>query len=156
LHPTFVAPYANMGMCYLELGQFDSAGVMLRIAAGMNPYNYTVLSALGRLYFEQGNYRDAEKTLLRAHRLAPDKNEPLAGLIRLYEKTGDVDKWLEYLKLLVARDNAPLQSVTQLAEFYLGRGNLAQAARLYRRAVTLGLDSTYVNQLRRDYPQLRF
>ena len=154
LHPTFVAPYANLGMCYLQLGQLDSAEVMLRIAVGMNPYNSIIYNTLGRTYFEQGDYPRAEEMLLRAHKLSPSKLEPLVGLVKLYEKIRDLDSWLRYLNELIVHEDAPFQALTELAEYHLNHRHFAQAAPLLKRAVALGLDSTYVAQLQKKYPQL--
>jgi Tfp pilus assembly protein PilF len=154
LHPTFVAPYANMGMCYLNLGRFDSAAVMLRIAVGMNPYNFVVHNTLARTYYEQGNYAKAEEMLRRAHKLSPSELQPLVGLVQLYKKINDLDNWLEFLSELVAHDNAPLTALTELATYHLNHRQFVAAAPLYRRAAAQGLDSTYINRLRRDYPQL--
>lgn len=154
LHPTFVAPYANMGMCYHQLGQFDSALAMLHIAAGMNPHNPIVHNSLARTYYERGDYAEAEVALKRAHRMSPAKMEPLVGLVQLYKRTNHLDNWLKYLNLLVAHENAPLIALTELAEYHLSHSRLAEASVLYRRAIPLGLDSAYLAVLRREFPQL--
>ncbi len=154
LHPTFVAPYANMGKCYLQLGQFDSALVMLRIAAGMNPYNPIVYNSLARTYYERGDYAEAEVALKRAHKLSPNESGPLVGLVHIYKRTNDLDNWLKYLNLLVARTDAPLSSLTELAEYHLNQRRFAEASALYRRAIPLGLDSAYLTTLQREFPQL--
>ncbi|MDH4034087.1 MAG: tetratricopeptide repeat protein [candidate division Zixibacteria bacterium] len=154
LHPTFVAPYANIGMCYLILGQLDSAEVMLRIAVGMNPYNHLVHNTLARTYFEKGNYAAAEGLLLRAHELSPSELEPLVGLVQLYKKTNKLDNWFNYLNQLVARDDAPLVALNELADYHLNHRRYLLAAPLFRRAVPLGLDSAYLAHLRRNFPQL--
>lgn len=154
LHPTFVAAYANIGMCYLSLRQFDSAAVMFQIAAGMNPYNFIVHNSLARTFYELGKYTEAEEALKLARKLSPSKLEPLVGLVQLYKKTNNLDSWLEHLNELVAYDNAPLIALTELAEYHLNHRDFMMAAPLYRRAARQGLDSTYLARLQQAYPQL--
>ncbi len=154
LHPTFVASYANMGMCYGTLHQSDSAIAYLRIASGMNPYNWIVWNNLATAYYLKGDYSQAERCLLAAHKYGPDRLDPLVGLVQLYKRTNDLDNWLKYLNLLVARTDAPLIALTELAEYHLSHRRLAEASVLYRRAIPLGLDSAYLAVLRREFPQL--
>jgi len=153
-NPTFVAVYANMGTCYRTLGQPDSAIAYLRIALGMNPYNWRVWNNLATAHFFKGDNRQAERCLLAARKYGPGQLDPLVGLVQVYKRSNHLDNWLKYLNLLVAHENAPLAAVTELAEYHLNQHRYAEAALLYRRAVGLGLDSAYVEDMRRDYPQL--
>ncbi|MCK4460818.1 MAG: tetratricopeptide repeat protein, partial [candidate division Zixibacteria bacterium] len=154
LHPTFVAPFANMGMCYGTLGQADSAIAYLRIASGMNPYNWRVWNNLATSYYLKGDYTQAERCLLAARKYGPDRLDPLVGLVQVYKQTNNLDNWLKYLNLLVAHENAPLIALTMLAEYHLNYRRFPEASVLYRRAIPLGLDSAYLAALRREYPQL--
>ena len=59
-----------------------------------------------------------------------------------------------YLNEVAARDDAPIQALTELAEYHRDNRRFVQATALYRRAVAQGLDSSYVAKLRQDFPQL--
>ena len=154
LHPTFVAPYANMGMCFGGLRLPDSAIAYLEIASGMNPYNWRVWNNIATAHFIKGDLYRAEKCLLKARTYGPSELDPLKGLLQVYKRTNDLDNWLATLHELTARDDTPITALTELAEYHLNHRQFIQAASLYRRAVTQGLDSTYLGQLRRNYPQL--
>ena len=154
LHPAFAASYANMGTCFGGLHQPDSAIAYLEIATGMNPYNWRVWNNLATAYFTKGAYNRAEEYLLKARKIGPTEMEPMRGLVQVYKRKNDLANWFASLNELVARDDAPVLALTELAEYHLNNRQFLLAAPLYRRAVMQGLDSTYVAQLRQNYPQL--
>lgn len=154
LHPTFVAAYANIGMCFGSLRQPDSAIAYLEIAAGMNPYNWRSWNNLATAHYTKGAYSRAVEYLMKARKYGPTELDPLVGLSQVYKRQNHLDHWFKTITELAARNDAPIQALTELAEYYVSRQQFQQATPLYRRAVAQGLDSTYLAHLRRDYPQL--
>ncbi len=153
LNPVFVAGYSNLAGTYLDLKQYDSALHYYRIARGMNPYNPKVLGGLGSTYFNLGQFEKAEQTWLTALKLDSTLTETYFGLMELYKRTGKRDKFYEFMAKAVATGDAPVTSLKQLGEYYLEQRDYDRARRVFQEALLKGLESTYWDSLKRQYPQ---
>ncbi len=156
LHPGFSAAYANLGLSYLGIQQLDSALTYLEIAAAMNPYFHLAWKHLAKVYFARGDFKQAERALRKALKYSQDKRNPLAGLVRVYKETNQQDKLLECLIKLSDIENSPVAFLKQLGDHYLERGEFQKAGRIYQRALIRGLDSSYIEDLSKRFPQLGF
>ncbi|MBI1390320.1 MAG: hypothetical protein GC154_17920 [bacterium] len=85
----------------------------------------------GLKYFNDENWAEAEKELRRAHELFPDytgENAPLKVLIRLYGKTGEVEKLKDALIQETEHDSTDFKARVQLLTYYESEGDWQGAA----------------------------
>ncbi len=155
INPTTYISWTNLGNCYLRLGQYDSALTVLKIAAGLNPENVTVLSNVGFAYACLEDYENAERAWLRAVRNDSTALQPNLYLIQLYQITSRLDEYRKRLSRVAARDDAPAEVLMLLGEDHLRNSEYEQAADALNRALAQGLDSNRVQQLKQQYPLLR-
>lgn len=153
-NPGIATAWGHLGEAYLLLNRYDSALMFLNISEGMNPYNPVVHYNLGFAYYAKTEYEKAKRYYLRALEIDTLLLEPLLGLAYVYTKLDQQDKYIDILLRIGARDDAPVQVLQKLGNYYLQQGQYRPAAETYQRALQKGLDSAYVNQLTETYPQL--
>jgi tetratricopeptide (TPR) repeat protein len=164
-NPLFYNVYANLGACYLYMGNLDSALVMLRIADGVNPYNPKVTNNLGTIYLRQGELVRAEKYFLKSLRIDSTGQNAMVGLASVYLQMNEFDRSLECIGRIFritkyTSGGAPFSSVTydyfrQAGDAFRERQAFDQAAVAYQYAIDRGLDSAYVDGLKEKFPQLK-
>jgi Tfp pilus assembly protein PilF len=154
LSPIYWDAYANLGLCYFQLGRSDSALILMRIADGLNPYNAEVAQVMGGIYFSLGDLKKAEEQFAKCLALDSTQYDALHGLAYLHIRHRELDDSFEYISKLYyhrQRDSAYFRSA---GDAYLRHGAFSLAARAYAYALDLGLDSAYVEQQQSQYPQL--
>jgi len=155
--PIYSNAWTNMGLCYLQLGQTDSALQALKIADAMNPYNFNNLNGLARTYFTREEYAAAETYWLKATDLAPYELGPYDFLLIVYdlrESGPDRDRLLARLIQSANEPQAPLAFVVGATQTLLRRNRVEYARPLYEKALGLGLDSSLARDLQARYPAL--
>ena len=154
MNPMYSAAFTNLAMCCQQSGQLDSAVDLFRIAVGLSPFNATINTKLAGAYVQLGELENAAKSLKWAVKIDPDNIDPLLGLIMVYERLGRVDDRLDVLSKLAQLPDAPVGALKEMGEHHLDRQEYQKASELFQRALTRGLDSTYVRQLINTHPQL--
>jgi Flp pilus assembly protein TadD len=154
LSPTYWSAYANLGLCYLRLGRLDSALILMKIADGLNPYNAQVALVMGGVYFRLGELKKAEAEFAMCLALDSTQYEALHGLAYTYMHSGRLDESFEYISKQYYHGQQDSSYFRSAGDSYLRRGTFNLAARAYTYALDRGLDSSYVKQLQRQYPQL--
>ena len=119
------------------------------------PYNAGIYSNLGGVYFAMGKYEQAERVWLAAANLAPDDLVSRRHLLLLYDRQGQAERYRTLLLSMAARKDAPPDVLSQAAELKLRESKPAEACRMLGRALRAGLDSAYVCDLQRRYPELQ-
>lgn len=155
LNPTLTRSWANLGSCYLDMDKYDSAVWALETANALNPDSPRDLSLLGLAYFLTGRFDDAEDAYLYAFRLDTAKFVPVMALARLYQKTGDEDKYVTWLTKAVYRKEADGTWATELGDACLKRGNAEAAGRAFAEALRRGADSLKIMQRLAAHPELK-
>jgi tetratricopeptide (TPR) repeat protein len=153
-NPGMAAAWARLGEGYLLLGESDSALKFLSFSEGMNPYNPIALYNMGFAYYAKKEYEKAKTHFLRALEIDTLLLEPLLGLDYVYTQLDQQDKYIDILLRIGTRDDAPVQVLQKLGNYYLQKEKYQLAAKTYQRALQKGLDSAYVNQLTEKHPQL--
>lgn len=149
----------ELGMTYLELGEYDSAKRLLQEAVNMmekvapnaigRERSITLLSNLALIYSRQGNYYEAEKRYKQALFLAEDTSVDKRVLANVltefssnYQAQGRASEALPLLKLAMAKlepggddlDLALLRS--NLGEALRAQGLLTEAKTMHQLALT--------------------
>lgn len=154
IDPQYWNLWLSLGSVYREQGNSDSAVIALEIAEGLNPHSAEVKSQLAYLYYDRKDYSNAERLWLKAVKLDRRLLKALMGLATLYHEQDKIKDHVIYLTRAAACDDANSGLVANLADYYISVGNFRRATRLYDRALAMGLDSTYYNQLKEKYPEL--
>ena len=82
----------SVALDYVLLNDFKDAIHWLEVAASFEPRNIDVLYSLGRCYYSQGKYHDAEGTFLRVLQIAPDHLKAEENLGLTYDIENEPDK----------------------------------------------------------------
>jgi O-antigen ligase/Tfp pilus assembly protein PilF len=91
--------YGNLGLCYMEMGDYKRAEEEFRYAIYLDPRFIEAYSDLGFLYFEKENYDKSIEQWEKILEIEPDFREKyiiLTNLGMVYDKKGMPDKALEY------------------------------------------------------------
>ncbi len=153
--PHFSAAWTELGVSYSQLEQYDSAMACLRIADALNPRNHTVYNNFGKVYYARGDLARAEEYWNKAIQFKEDVFDPYGNLLLLYTRQGRDADYARLLTLISERATNSVEFETDLAEFYLERNEIQQAASAYSRALAKGLDSAVVKAAMDKYPELR-
>jgi tetratricopeptide (TPR) repeat protein len=156
LNPLYYNVYANVGGCYLHLGNLDSALVLLKIADGVNPYSPSIITNIGTAYLRKGEYDRAQEYFLRSLQIDSTGQNALAGLASVYLQLNQFDRSLNYVSKIHALTDMPYDYFRQAGDAYLDKKAFAHAAQAYKYALDRGLDSSYVKNLSRKFPQLKW
>jgi tetratricopeptide (TPR) repeat protein len=82
----------SVALDYVLLNDFKDAIHWLEVAASFEPRNVDVLYSLGRCYYSQGKYHDAEDTYLRVLQINPDHLKAEENLGLTYDVENEPDK----------------------------------------------------------------
>jgi tetratricopeptide (TPR) repeat protein len=122
LNPLYYDSYTNLGVCFSDLGQPDSALAYLAIADGLNPNSPMILSNMGTAHQKKGETETAERCFLRALAIDPATAHALASLVVLYGCDHRASKSMECLRFLATRTALPGSSYLELAQVIAGCG----------------------------------
>jgi tetratricopeptide (TPR) repeat protein len=153
-NPSFAPAYANLGSCYLELDQVDSALAYLHIACGMRPHEVETLTDLGRAYLKKGEAERGRQYLNRALELNNEFLPASLALLEHYLAEGADRQYYDLLLRMAQGDQAPASVYKQAGDYYLARQSIDSAAAVYRRALDRGLDPAELNGVVQNHPEL--
>jgi tetratricopeptide (TPR) repeat protein len=108
--------YLRLGLCYLELGQFEDAISSLKEASKEKPEDVKISYNLAEAYDKAGQYDKAHETYEYLTKIDPDSTTSYYGKIfRMYDQAGMFDKAVEAAKKIVE-----LNPESELAIYNLG------------------------------------
>jgi Tfp pilus assembly protein PilF len=135
IYPKYALAYNNLALTYLNLNQGEKAVETFRTAAELDEHLPQANLYLGRFYYDNKDYKQAEPFLLRASDGAPKNPQILLALANTQMKNGELDQ-----SLLNAQKVHSLPDHKQFAMAHLiaaqilsDRGKTQDAAEEYRR-----------------------
>ena len=155
IDPTYWDAWTNLGQNYWYLKKADSALILFDIAAGWNPYNASIAQNAAAVNFNIGNLDEAERLSLKALNLEPERLESLVALAVLSRRVSRTQDYFDYPVRIAAHPEVPMVYLRELGDQYLAKGRFDEAADVYRRALTGGLDTAIVCDRLEKYPALR-
>src|SRR5439155_11762649 len=118
-------------------GDEDEARKLLESALNrLNPET-RILQALGKLYFELGDFGKAAEIYELAHRVEPYEGDWLEKMVRVYTRSGNQAKRIETLLKFVATDADDLDNRKRLAQLLVDAGRNAEAEQMARQALEI-------------------
>jgi tetratricopeptide (TPR) repeat protein len=135
------SPY-ELGVQALNEGRFGDALHAFEQGYHLNPQDPALHAAIGRLYFEQGNYRRAREYLQYALHLAPRATGPWMQLALVEQREGRSDQAIAFLRRVLEIDPehpeaGPLLEAERSRARIARRLPLWQPARPWRTALVL-------------------
>jgi tetratricopeptide (TPR) repeat protein len=155
VNPSTWNAWTRLGYGYFLLRNYDSALFFLQIANGMNPYNTDILNRIGLTYAKKGDIEKARDFFLQALKVDKESMPNLMGLAYAYERLGNRSEYINLLLQIGAREDAPVDFIRRLGDYYIQLGDYHSASQAYQRALQRGLDSSYVKALVQQYPRLQ-
>lgn len=120
-----VIPCINLGADYQEIGEYDKAMEMYKIALKRDPNKNSLHNNIGTLYLSKKNYAEAENEFLQELELYPNNGYAMYNLALTYAHEGKIEQAVDmWKKNLIVQSNNPL-SYQHLAEYYKHKGDLA-------------------------------
>ena len=121
-----------LGMCYINLNNFEQAAKVLEEAARHLPQDYDVLSSLGKCYVKLDDTDAIIRALGKAVKLRPNDVESIVFLGRAYLTKGDFANAVKIGEQgeRVAPRNTKIRFI--LGNAYLGEKNYEDAIRSFR------------------------
>ncbi|MEA3297703.1 MAG: tetratricopeptide repeat protein, partial [candidate division Zixibacteria bacterium] len=155
IDPLYWNAWVTLGKCHYHLRQFDSALYYLDIALGFNPDAASAFNNKGATYLQTRDFAQAERMFLKSLEIDTAQLEALSGLTSLYRTLRRENEYVHYLLRLTSKEHAPMGFVKELGDYMVSKRRFPQAAQAYRRALTKGLDSTYMIETVKKYPELQ-
>lgn len=153
--PSFYVAWANLGVAYVMLENYDSALTCLKIADGLNPSNVNTTTNIGSVYWEMGNQELAEQYWTDAIELNSDTLVSRILLLRLYRSQSRKAEYFSTLEEIANHKKAPIDVIQLYSDYLLKQGSFDAAAAILRDALAKGLDTTYIRTRQKEFPQLR-
>lgn len=153
--PSFYVAWANLGVAYVMLENYDSALTCLKIADGLNPSNVNTTTNIGSVYWDMGNQELAEQYWTDAIELNSDTLVSRVLLLRLYRSQSRKAEYFSTLEEIANHKNAPIDVMQLYSDYLLKQGSYDAAAAILRDALAKGLDTAYIRSRQKAYPQLR-
>lgn len=110
-----------------KTGDRANAVTHFKKALEKKAFDPDILRELGKTYFQDGRYKEAQKTLEGAISLAPDDTEALFFLGRTKAETGKLTEAEQIFKTITERHSYYIQALYFLGETSGKAGNLADA-----------------------------
>jgi Flp pilus assembly protein TadD len=131
----------------LASGEDEAAQKMLEDAAAAEPPEPKVLKALGKLYFDAGQFDRAEAVYERGRSAEPFETGWLEDLVRVAKQTGDTAKRIAALADLAPTDPDDLDQRRELAELLGQAGRWPEAERWAREALEIDVNDAKAREL---------
>lgn len=151
----YLLALGRLGQCYSALGKVDSAQILLQMARSVSPADVKALYEIGVGYFDDGSYDKAEEFFLKVLDKDSLHFDACNALANVYTQIKDPAKYTAVLLRMARLNDASLELLKRVGEYYLKLSDYHNAAQAYQRASAQGLDSTQLTSVLNKYPQLR-
>lgn len=130
--------YLRLGLCRMELEQFEAAVKALEEAQKRQPNDIKVNYTLAQAYQRAKQYENAEKTYRLLAELSPDDASAYYGLIvRMYDEAGQYDRAIEAAKKVVELNPNSEMAVYNLGIMYFKLDRHDEAIAAFRKALEI-------------------
>ena len=137
LTPNVSAYHSTLGAVLLEQGWFDDAHSSLLCAIRLDRKYPRPRELLAKLLTVKGDYRGAERSLVKALALVPDSYSVLGSLAKVLEEQAKTDEAIACIKKLLAIDSRNPRLHIRISNQYRRAGRLAKAEQAIRTALAL-------------------
>ncbi|CAM1308551.1 BBS4 (predicted) [Pycnogonum litorale] len=134
---------SKIGLCHLDLGEYDEAKKHLLQAIQIHPHA-EAFEALGQIFVKKGDLAKAIETYRKATEYCPDSNKIKTTLGLLYLEVGQQQKAFEKLSSVSGTVEDNVQSRIACGSILQSHGDADEAIERYRSVVPHVPDSPFV------------
>lgn len=127
----------SLAVWRLNHAEYELAMKHVRAALELNPKHPRAMVALGKLYWEQGDFQRSYEAFQSAIAIAPNDSVSRLAFAQLLLAAGRVDDAIAQYETVIDRYPFHADAIATLGELLLQQGDLARAETLCRRAVVL-------------------
>ena len=146
--------YTLLGLCYIQLQQYDTAITLFRIADGLSPHRVKNLSNLAVAYQYRGDLDEAEKIYRKVISLDTTIAETPYNLARIYKARGQQIEYAQYLRFAASRQTVPDIILKEAIAYFVKTGDLTEAADCYNSHPSIWMDTVFRHQLTTRFPRI--
>src|SRR5262249_30873370 len=128
-------------------GEDESAQQLLEEAAALEPPEPRVLQALGKQFYDAGQFDRAAAVYERGRQAEPFEPRWLEELAKVYKQTGDTAKQIEVLEALAPTDADELEQRRELAELLAQSERWPESERWAREALEIDVNDAKAREL---------
>lgn len=133
--------YLRMGICRMELGQFDGAITALESALKENSQDVKLNYTLAQAYQRDGQFEKAAEVYERLSQINPDEATSYYGLIvKMYDEAGRFAEAIEAAKKVVELNPKSEMAVFNLGIMYFKLERFDEAIATFRKALEVKPD----------------
>ncbi len=149
--------YYNLGLCQIELGQFDLASISLEKAVAVNPQDTKIMSTLADAYQKAGHVDKAAETYKKLVELNPDDAKYyLNTIVKMYDGAGMPDKAIETTKAMIDLNPQDADAIYNLGYMYVQLKKFDEAVETFKKAIDVRPNFEYAySNLGYCYTQLK-
>lgn len=145
MDPNFFEAYNNLGLIYLEMGDYDNSLKTLKEAIEINPNYEKALNNLGIIYYLKGDNKKAMEVFQKAIEINPNNVEGYIHLGIIYMKKGQWEKGIESYQKALSIQPGNGEAHYNLGILYENTGNKDMAIYHYKKFIEIA---------EKDYPDL--
>jgi len=129
----------NIGLVYLQNGNFDEAAKYFNKALSLRPNFYLALNALGLTNFMQGQFQNAASYFEKCLQLNPSFTEARNYLGSVYQELGLLDKAEEEFRKAITDETYKSRELPyyNLARLYLVQGKDEEALQMVEQSIAI-------------------
>lgn len=136
--------YYNLGLCQMELAQFDQASASLAKALEEKPQDSQVNSKLADAYQKSGQLDNAAKVYMRLAELTPnDAKFYYSTIVRMYDEAGMTDKAITSLQKMIELNPQDADAIYNLGYMYVKLERWDEAIATFNQALEAREGFTY-------------
>ena len=118
--------HRRLGELYLQLGDYERAGALLRVAVTSASSDASLIAKLARAYQESGELDKAETHWLRVRELDPG-TAPLLQLALIHHRQGDLATAADFYAEVIRLDRDETEAHLNLGKIHIATGRLDAA-----------------------------
>lgn len=149
--------YYNLGVCQLEIAQFDQASASLEKANAQSPEDTKIMIKLADAYLKAGQYDKSAETYKKLIQLNPDDAKYYFNtIVKMYDEAGMPDKAIEATRSMIESNPQDADAIYNLGYMYVKLKKFDEAVETFKKAIEIRPDFEYAySNLGYCYTQLK-
>ena len=136
--------YLRLGLCRMELNQFEGAVAALEEAQKSQPQDLKVNYSLAQAYQKAGQFEKADQTYRNLAQLKPDDAISYFGfIVKMYDEGGQYEKAIEPAQKVIELNPKSEMAIYNLGIMYFKLQRYDEAIATFNRAIELKPDYEY-------------
>ena len=136
--------FHHLGLCQIELGQFEEAAISLKEALKENPQDLKINYKLGQAYQSSGQYDEAAEVYYLLAKLTPeDAKTYFNAITRMYDEAQMPEKAIEAARRIIATEPDNAGAHYNLGYMYVKLDKYSDAVEAFNKVVGIDPNMEY-------------